>query len=165
MIRYRVACDQSHEWDAWFDSSSSFDRQVAANLVECPICGSTKTGRAIMAPAVQGTRKRGRALARVVPETPTTDAPVNLTSGPDSLVLPPEVRTFFDGLRQHIAASHDDVGDTFAREARAIHEGEVDARPIIGTATPKEARELVEDGVPILPVPKLIAPTKLPKLN
>jgi hypothetical protein len=165
MIRYRVSCDGAHEWDAWFDSSDSFDRQVAANLVECPICSSTKTCRAIMAPAVQGTRKRGQALASVTPETPATDAPINLTNGPDSLVLPPEVRTFFDGLRQHIATTHDDVGDTFAREARAIHEGEADARPIIGTATPKEARELVEDGVPILPIPKLIAPTKPTKLN
>ncbi|MCU0881339.1 MAG: DUF1178 family protein [Hyphomonadaceae bacterium] len=160
MIRYRVRCDQSHEWDAWFASSASFDDQVARKLVECPICGSNQAERAVMAPAVQGTRKQKDAE----PVAQTT-MPMTLSEGPDGLVLPEKVRTFFEGWRKHIAATHDDVGDTFAREARAMHEGDTDPRPIIGTATATEARDLIEDGVPVLPLPKLAVPAKPKTLN
>jgi hypothetical protein len=160
MIRYRVRCDQSHEWDAWFASSASFDDQVARSLVDCPLCGSTAVERAIMAPAVQGTRK-SKTAAPLAGAT----VPMSLSDGQDGLVLPEKVRTFFEGWRKHIAATHDDVGDTFAREARAMHDGETDPRPIIGTATASEARDLIEDGVPVLPLPKLAVPAKPETLN
>jgi hypothetical protein len=156
MIRYRVRCDHEHEWDAWFASSSSFDEQVARKLVECPICGSTDVARGLMAPAVVGTKKSKAKSA--APE-------LNLSSAPTDVVLPEPVREFFDGWRKHIASTHDDVGDSFAREARAMHEGETDHRPIYGTASPAEARDLMEDGVPVMPLPKLAVPPKPEKLN
>ena len=57
MIRYALACDQAHEFEAWFGSSSDYDGQVERGLVECPFCGSRGVSKQIMAPSVAGTKK------------------------------------------------------------------------------------------------------------
>ena len=66
-------------------------------------------------------------------------------------------------IRAHVEANFDDVGDSFASEARAIHEGRSEERGIYGQATPGEVRDLVEDGVPIAPLPP--EPPKKAELN
>lgn len=151
MIRYALTCAGDHGWEAWFDSIASFEAQAARGLVECPVCASRDVRRAPMAPAVV-TRASGRGA------TP-------LASVPDSLDLPPEVRSALDALRETVATSFDHVGPHFAREARAIHEGESPQRPIYGEATPQEARALVEDGIPVAPLPALAVPRDPGRLN
>ena len=132
MIRYALVCEGAHEFEGWFGSSADFDGQSAMGLVECPFCASRSVRKQIMAPAVAGTKKRRPA------ETPDKAQMMMEAMG---------------RIRAHVEETFDDVGDAFAREARAIHEGRAEDRGIYGQASPKEVRDLVEDGVPVAPLP------------
>ncbi|MBW8854243.1 MAG: DUF1178 family protein, partial [Bradyrhizobium sp.] len=103
MIRYALHCDRNHEFESWFQSSSAYDQQVKRKLVTCPICGSAKVEKAIMAPRIVG--KKGRGRATPPPETATTTAaPEAAPSGPTSLMMAQEreLRAKLKELRDHI---------------------------------------------------------------
>ena len=133
MIRYALTCDQEHEFEGWFGSSADYDDQQARGLLECPVCASKAVRKQIMAPAVAGTK-------RTVADLP----PARM----QAMMMEAAGR-----IRRHVEENFDDVGDAFAKEARAIHEGRAEDRGIYGQATPQEVRELVEDGVPVAPLP------------
>lgn len=133
MIRYALTCDHDHEFEGWFGSSDDYDDQQARGLVECPVCASKQVRKQIMAPAVAGTKRTVKDL-----EPAKMQAMMMEAAG---------------RIRRHVEENFDDVGDSFAAEARAIHEGRAEDRGIYGQATPKEVRELVEDGVPVAPLP------------
>ena len=144
MIRYALTCEHEHGFEAWFGSSADYDDQAARGLVECPICASKLIRKQIMAPAVAGTKKRDVASA---PEA-QTQAMMMEAMGK---------------IRRHVEDTFDYVGDAFAKEARAIHEGRSDDRPIYGEATPREVEALHRDGVKVAPLPP--APPKKEELN
>ena len=137
MIRYALRCDADHGFEAWFGSSADYDDQSARGLVECPFCGSHGVSKQIMAPAVAGTR-------RTQPK-PSPEAAA-------------KVRTMMTEVarevRDHVEKNFDYVGDTFAREARAIHEGSTEKREIYGEATAAEVKALKADGVPCAALPQ-----------
>jgi hypothetical protein len=135
MIRYALTCENEDAFEGWFASSADYDAQEARGMIECPACGSKTVRKAPMAPAVHS----------------SSDAP-----------SPAE---FAAKVRAHIREKFDYVGEDFATEARAIHEGEAPDRPIWGEATPVEAREMVEEGLPVAPLPAALAPTPPRKLN
>jgi len=134
MIRYALRCARDHRFDAWFASGADFDRQKAAGLVACAVCGGTDVDKDLMAPGVAG----GAA-------SPDDPAPLSRPASPAEQAL--------GELRRRIEATSDNVGRDFAREARRIHAGEAPARSIIGEARPAEARALIEDGIPVAPLP------------
>jgi hypothetical protein len=144
MIKYALACEHGHDFEGWFGASADFDDQAARGLLECPVCASKAVRKQIMAPAVAGTKAQ--------------------KSGAD---LPPEARQVMmealGKVRAHVEDNFDYVGDTFAREARAIHEGKSEERGIYGEATPTEVKALVEDGVPVAALPP--APPKKSEVN
>jgi len=134
MIRYALACDQEHEFEGWFAASADFETQSARGLIECPVCASRIVRKQIMAPAVAGAKKRG--------------APAGAESAKRAVMMEAMAR-----VRAHVEDTFDYVGDTFAREARAIHEGKSEDRGIYGEATAAEVKGLVEDGVPVAALP------------
>lgn len=134
MIRYALKCDQTHGFEAWFGSSSDYEDQAARGLVECPFCGSRAVEKAVMAPSVSGTKKSG----------PAPDVASKVQS-----MMMQAARE----VRAHVEANFDYVGDSFAREARDIHEGKSEKREIYGEATPAEVKKLKEDGVPVSALP------------
>lgn len=140
MIRYTLRCSEGHRFESWFASGAECDRLGTAGLLTCAVCGGTSVEKDLMAPNV-GSGGAGRATA---PE----DADARPLSAPAS----PAEQALRE-LRQRIEAVSEDVGRGFAAEARRIHEGLAPARPIIGEARPTEARALLEDGVPIAPLP------------
>jgi len=153
MIRYALHCDRNHEFESWFQSSSAYDSQVKRKLVTCPVCGSAKVDKAIMAPRIVG--KKGR--ERVAPEpapAPTTEV---AEQQPTSLMMAQEreLRAKLKELRDHIVKNADNVGERFPNEARKMHYGEIDHRPIYGEASPEEARALIDEGVEVSPLPVL----------
>ena len=150
MIKYALACNHAHSWEAWFDSIAGYAIQLEARLVECPICGSKQVEKAPMAPAVVSSRKE-----RI---TPAEDTQVPVAMADESLTLPEPMRAFFQSWKEHIEKNYDYVGDTFSSDVRAMHEGEEDKRLIYGLATPEEAKELLEDGISIAPIPALANP-------
>ena len=138
MIRYALKCDQGHAFESWFKSAEAFDALLAGGHVACVTCGSTKVEKALMAPAVRPARKAD------TPE-PTPAGALSQPASPAEEALA--------AMRRKIEESSDYVGDSFAREARAMHNGEAPERAIHGEARLDEARALLEDGVPVMPLP------------
>ncbi|WP_128923069.1 DUF1178 family protein [Bradyrhizobium guangxiense] len=155
MIRYALHCDRDHDFESWFQSSSAYESQVKRKLVTCPICGSAKVEKAIMAPRIVG--KKGRGPAAPPPEPTAATTPEAAPSGPTSLLMAQEreLRAKLKELRDHIVKNADNVGERFANEARAMHYGDKEHRPIYGEASPEEAKSLIDEGIEVSPLPTL----------
>jgi hypothetical protein len=153
MIRYALHCDRDHQFESWFQSSSAYESQVKRKLVTCPVCGSAKVDKAIMAPRIVG--KKGR--ERPAPEPAAAPAPEATPQGSTSLLMAQEreLRVKLKELRDHIVKNADNVGERFPNEARKMHYGEIEHRPIYGEASHEEARALIEEGVEVSPLPVL----------
>jgi hypothetical protein len=128
MIRYALKCDAGHDFDSWFKSAAAFDDLDRRGLLTCGVCGSGTVQKAVMAPRVATSEASVLGGAK----TPAEQAVAE--------------------IRKRLEAA-DFVGDAFAREARAIHLGEAPARAIWGQARADEAKSLIEDGVPVAPLP------------
>ena len=132
MIRFSLACSKGHSFDSWFGSNADFDRLQTRGLVGCSICGDTTVSKAVMAPAVAQT-DQATAHPLSAPATAAEQA----------------VRE----LRTRLEAEATNVGKNFARDARKMHDGEMPAKPIYGEAKIEDARALLEDGIPVVPLP------------
>lgn len=159
MIRYTLRCETGHEFESWFQSSSAYEQQERRHLIDCPSCGSDKIERAIMAPRVIDSKKKSRARAQSVPAAePAPAAPAeSVASEPTSLMMAQEreLRAKLKELRDHIVKNADNVGERFPNEARKMHYGDIEHRPIYGEASPEEARALIDEGVEVSPLPTL----------
>lgn len=142
MIRYALKCDRDHMFESWFQNAAAYDGLRAAGHVTCPECGSTKVEKSLMAPKVRPARSAAAAPAPANPATPTPLA------APNS-----EIEAEIARLRAKVEAESEYVGGAFAREARAMHLGDVPERSIYGEANLADAKELLEDGVPVMPLP------------
>ncbi|MFO1110539.1 MAG: DUF1178 family protein [Bradyrhizobium sp.] len=155
MIRYALRCEQGHSFESWFQSSAAYDSQVKRKLVACPVCGSAKVEKAIMAPRIVG--KKGRSSAPAPAPAEATAPPETPAAEPTSLMMAQEreLRAKIKELRDHIVKNADNVGERFPNEARAMHYGDKEHRPIYGEASPEEARALIDEGVEVSPLPTL----------
>jgi hypothetical protein len=131
MILYRLICAAGHEFDSWFRNGAAFDRQSAKGLLSCPDCGSNEVSKAVMAPRL------------------------NRGAGVDIAPVPPDVagREMLRQMRRKIESECEHVGERFAEEARAIHEGAAEPRGIYGQAKPEEAESLREEGIEFAVLP------------
>ncbi|TKD26291.1 DUF1178 family protein [Rhodobacter capsulatus] len=139
MIRYTLKCDKEHSFDSWFASAAAYEALQARGMVSCTICGSTTVDKALMAPAVRPARKAAAA--------PAAEAPL---SAPQT-----GLEEAFAAMRQAVEANSDYVGVNFVAEARAMHEGAMPERAIHGEARLEEAKALLDDGIPVMPLPFL----------
>lgn len=127
MIKFSLKCTNSHGFESWFQSGAAYDGLAARGLVACPVCGETDVSKALMTPSVAA-----------------SDTPQNPPAG-----LPDRIKA----LRAEVEANSDYVGPNFATQARAMYLGDIPDRPIYGEARIEEAKALIDDGVPILPLP------------
>ena len=151
MIRYTLRCDRGHAFESWFQSSSAYESQEKRKLVNCPACGSAKVERAIMAPQIVSKKSREAAVPAPAPAADVT-APA---STPLMMAQERELRAKLKELRDHIVKNADNVGERFPNEARKMHYGDIEHRPIYGEASPDEARALIDEGVEVSPLPVL----------
>ena len=137
MIAYHLACSKGHEFEGWFKDSAAYDFQEARGVLCCPTCGDGRIKKAIMAPSVKNsvTKAKGRDAGPV----PAPDAPTR--------------RQYIAGLRKFVQENAEYVGPRFPEEARKMHYGEVDHRHIYGESTLAQARELIEEGIDVAPLP------------
>ncbi|MGB7270231.1 MAG: DUF1178 family protein [Albidovulum sp.] len=149
MIRYALSCDQKHQSESWFPSAEAFAKLQSAGLLACAFCGSSKVEKMLMAPAVRPARKAATPMAKGA-DANTADAktPNRALSNPASAAEAALMK-----LRQEVEKNSEYVGMNFASEARAMHDGSAPERAIYGEAKPEEARLLIEEGVPVAPLP------------
>lgn len=139
MIQYALKCANDHSFDSWFQSAAAFDKLAGAGLISCAVCGSSEVEKAIMAPRVSAARDMtaeraaSKAGALSQPASPAEQALAE--------------------LRRKVEKNSDYVGMNFATEARAMHDGDAPERAIYGEARLDEAKKLLEDGVPVAPLP------------
>lgn len=143
MIQYALKCSDGHSFDSWFQSAAAFDRLSAAGMVTCAVCGCEKVEKAVMTPRVRPARN---SVAKTAPDKPAPDQ-ISMTTPA------PEIEEILSELRRKVEENSDYVGKDFATEARKIHLGDAPERAIYGEAKPEEAKALVEDGVPVAPLP------------
>lgn len=134
MIKYQLQCGSGCSFEGWFRSSDDFEREAGAAKLECPACGSVDVARAIMAPAIVG---RADMAAKK----------------PKPAVINEMMAEAARRARDYVEKNFDYVGEKFPEEARRIHYGETKDRAIYGEATPVEAKELVDEGLSVAPLP------------
>lgn len=152
MIRFSLRCDSGHEFESWFKDGSAYERMAAAGLVECPVCGSTRVGKALMTPAIArapGVKGRPEAPPPAAPAARPPGAVAPHAAGP----LPAQMIALLQRLRAEVERTCDYVGRDFAEEARRIHAGEAEARGIYGEASEEEAAALREEGIAVARLP------------
>jgi hypothetical protein len=133
MIIFDLKCAaQGHVFEAWFGSTEDYEAQRARGLVACPICGAGDVDKAPMAPNIPAKGAAPEAVKAVLAD--------------------------MAAAQKKMLAGSDFVGDKFADEARAIHLGEAEARAIHGQATPQEAEDLRDEGIPVAPLPFPVPP-------
>ncbi|SFC97526.1 DUF1178 family protein [Tropicimonas isoalkanivorans] len=145
MIKYSLICAEKHRFEIWFASAAAYESLKTSKMVTCAICGSVDVEKAIMAPSV-----RTHGANRKVETEDAGGAAAHPLSEPAS-----DREKALAELRKKIESTSDYVGQDFAREARAIHEGDSPRRSIHGEANASEAKSLIEDGIPVLPLPFL----------
>ncbi|HVV61758.1 MAG TPA: DUF1178 family protein [Pseudolabrys sp.] len=151
MIRYALRCERDHAFESWFQDSAAYDKQAKRGLVSCPVCGSDKIEKAIMAPQLSATAKKSAVRAPMEAAAPAdAKAPVAMLSPQEQ-----EIRQKLKELREHLTKNADPVGAKFPEEARKMHYGEIEHRSIYGEASPEEAKELAEEGIEFHPLPML----------
>jgi hypothetical protein len=153
VIRYNLICDKRHEFESWFADSAAYDKQAKRGLVSCPLCGSAKIEKAIMAPRLARTDKSGpimRPAEEAAPAPAEAPTPVAMISPQER-----EFRKKLKELRDHLTANADNVGKKFPEQARKMHYGEIEHRSIYGEASPQDAKDLHEEGIEFHPLPVL----------
>jgi hypothetical protein len=143
MIRYDLVCDKGHEFDGWFGDSAAYDKQRKRGFVECTHCGSINVDKQIMAPNI-GTKSNKK----------QADQKQEVMSAP----LDPRAQMMLQmvkELRAHVEKTAENVGDRFVEEARKIHYNESEARGIYGSASIEDAKSLLEEGIDVMPLPRL----------
>jgi hypothetical protein len=135
MIQYSLKCENDHSFDSWFASADAYDKLADNGMVSCAVCGSTKVSKAIMAPRVRTTKGKE---APVAPTLPTEKSAAEQAMAE---------------MRAQVEQNSEYVGTNFATEARSMHLGDAPERAIYGEAKPEEAKSLIEDGIPVTPLP------------
>ncbi len=153
MIVFDLQCDEGHRFEGWFGSSSDYESQRDSGLVACPECGSAMIEKAPMAPAVPAKGNSSR--------SPATQASHDTQHPVANAPMPPEVEEAMQALAKAQAKalkSSTYVGDRFAEQSREMHYGDRTEAPIHGKASLEEAKSLIDEGVPVAPLPFPVAP-------
>ncbi len=144
MIRYTLQCPEGHRFDSWFRDGGAYEALSKSGGLACPDCGSVAIEKSLMTPQVRPARAAAAPGAAAAPE------PENQ---PPTLAAETDRERALAALRARVEAEADYVGMGFVQEARAMHAGETPERPIYGEAKLADAKALLEDGVPVAPLP------------
>jgi hypothetical protein len=144
MVVYNLVCKKKHSFEGWFPSFEDYQKQAAKKLVSCPTCGTTNVEKLPHACAVHVKKEQPAVPAKKKPQAPAPAAPPSAAEFNEMLIR----------VHHYVKENFEDVGPRFAEEAKQIHKGEAEERPIHGTASLKEAKELADEGVPFIPLPK-----------
>jgi len=172
MIKYALICDQGHTFESWFSNAEGYDTQVKRGFVECPTCQTKQVSKAMMAPAVSTSRRKEAIAAQAAAMTAAAmqaQSAAAAASAPPAPPAAPEparpvalldesqqaLRAMVRELHEKLTENSTDVGDRFTTEARDMQSGDSPLRPIHGRATLEEAKALIEEGVPVMPLPTL----------
>ena len=140
MIKYTLECRKKHRFESWFKSADAFEKLLTSGHITCSVCGISEVSKSIMAPNI-GAKSNSRTKSQNINKEVSLSTP--------STVTEKAIKEF----RQHIEKSSENVGSKFATEARKMHLGEAPERSIYGESTIKEAKDLIDEGISVVPLP------------
>jgi hypothetical protein len=133
LIVFDLICDEEHQFEGWFRNSEEFETQKETGLLTCPICGSEHVTKLLSPSRVNFGKMEKQAS--------------------DLLAIQSDAQQLLTRINKYISTHFENVGETFAEEARKIHYGEANERNIYGSATIEDAQELYEEGIDVFPIP------------
>lgn len=166
-----LQCSQYHSFEGWFGSEGDFQSQLNRGLVQCPLCGSAEITKKLSAPrfnlgktappaaekAIASISEATTGASTASTKLVTQDQTPQPMASPQRPPMSPEIAAVMQAawmdMAKHVMANTEDVGNSFASEARKIHYGEADERAIRGQATPEQTMELMEEGIDVMPLP------------
>ena len=150
-IKFSLICECSAKFEGWFPSNEDYENQLAQGQLLCPMCDSTKVRKDIMSPNVK--KKNGKVKSsRTYVRQRGKENVLNMTG--EQMVLGGRARTLLRQLEKHVKDKFENVGKNFAKEARKADKGKRNEE-FYGTATKKEANDLIKDGIDLFHVPKI----------
>ncbi len=152
---YNLACPLEHRFEGWFASEEDCLAQQDKGILACPFCDSTEITRMPSAPHIS----KSSSTELTVPKTESegSSGGVVALTGNDHSQLEAQVQAaFLKGMRELMGRS-EDVGNSFADEARKIHYKESPERSIRGQTTLDEVEALREEGIDVLSMPMIPA--------
>ena len=163
---FNLQCHAGHLFEGWFGSHDDYDTQQERGLVSCPMCHSAEVKKMPSAPRINSSRTLVPASELQGAEGASSHVTASQTATGDTAQqqqlqqLQKLQAVVLSHLREAVSSA-EDVGEAFAEEARAIHEGEAQARSIRGIASEQERQELAEDGIAIMQVPDFLGDERL----
>ncbi len=158
MIVFDLICnDAGHQFEGWFSSTTDFEEQQKSGLIDCPVCGCTEVKKALMAPNVGSKSNQSSGAPRQVVSEQRTPAPA-VSNGPELTAEMKQLVTKVAEAQAKLLEKSEWVGDKFADQARDMHYGDEEEKPIHGTATAEEAQDLADEGIAVAPLPLPIVP-------
>jgi len=148
VIVFELQCGQRHRFEGWFASAEAFERQHAAGEIACPVCADPAI---LKVPSARIQRAKGTSSERI--PTATTESNGPPAKGQLPTKPAPRQQMTLAAFIDHVLVNSEDVGTRFAEEARRIHRDEAPHRSIRGQSTPEETEALLEEGVPVFPLP------------
>ena len=134
MIKYNLKCNNNHEFESWFSDSEEFEKLNKKNFLECIYCSSKKISKSIMAPMISNRKEK------------------NINLNLDNKILKDEKKQLLE-IRKFIEKNFEYVGSNFSKKVREIYYDKNNKKMIYGTSTPKERKELAEEGIDLLTIP------------
>ena len=134
MIKYNLKCHNDHEFESWFSDSREYEKLNKKTLLECIYCSSKKINKSIMAPTILNLKENNEQIEMI--NRDFKDEKNKLLN-----------------LRKYIEKNFDYVGKNFSKKIREVYYDKKNKKAIYGTTTPKERKELVEEGIDLLSIP------------
>ena len=150
MISYSLECANGHDFESLFKDAASFDRLMKSGALQCPHCGSADISKGLSSPRVSSSKTRAKAAKEVVQKLAQNTPPKELPAGKSGTLSVPQM---IAAMKEHIETHSEDVGAQFPEEARRIHYGETETRSIYGKASGADVKDLVDEGINVLPLP------------
>ena len=150
MISYSLECVNGHDFESLFKDAASFDRLMKSGALQCPHCGSADISKGLSSPRVSSSKTKAKAAKEVVQKLAQNTPPKELPAGKSGTLSAPQM---IAAMKQHIETHSEDVGTQFPEEARRIHYGETETRSIYGKASGADVKDLVDEGINVLPLP------------
>lgn len=153
---FDLQCEQGHVFEGWFGSLDNYEQQREQGLLSCPVCNSQQVNKMLSAPRLN----LGGHATSTEPAAQPQSGKTHPVAAPGNAELAALQASVMRRLREMVRHA-DDVGSRFAQEARKIHSGEQEARPIRGVATAEECEALADDGIAVMPIPGFLDDDRL----
>lgn len=162
MIVFDLKCyDQGHIFEGWFASSADYEMQRESGMISCPVCGDSHVRKAVMSPAIGAKSNQHSAMPTHAP--PEGERAIALSNGTATAEME-QMQNLIAKLAEvqaRLLQKSEWVGRDFADRARAMHYGEEAPKQIHGEVAAHEARELIEEGLEVAPLPLPVVPPEV----